>query len=78
MLELPLSVTLTWDHAAIQNHFAVLSEDLDPIYAGLNARIAQVTWKPGGSSRMCMLQIHDDQMSWPSWRRCHCLPHAAM
>jgi hypothetical protein len=42
MLELPLSVTLTWDHAAIQNHFANLPDHQDPVYAGLIERIARV------------------------------------
>lgn len=45
MLELPLSVTLTWEHAAIQDHhFAILDGEviLDPVYAGLIERIARV------------------------------------
>jgi hypothetical protein len=44
MLELPLSITLTWIHAAIRDH-DIFSQHLDPVYAGLLKRIAQVTWE---------------------------------
>ena len=44
MLELPLSITLTWNHAAIRDH-DIFSQHRDPVYAGLLNRIAQVTWE---------------------------------
>lgn len=42
MLQLPLSVTLTWDHDNIRDHNALHWGRLDPVVAGLIERINQV------------------------------------